>query len=161
MRRYSYNRIPDFTSEGTAGLDIAVLCGDLDTVAHSLRGGDEVDGRGRNDDLYDHAFYRAVKRSEHVAAVLEVYLCSPTLGSREAEFRPFTRLALAASETGLSLKLPPTKNWRAIAIEWVWNGWDTVRVLVRYREEMKERVNRERPAARGRRLMPISIGAVL
>lgn len=49
---YVFRYIPDLTGEGTTELDVAILRGDLDTVAHKLRDRDEVDGRRGNDNLY-------------------------------------------------------------------------------------------------------------
>ena len=43
--------IPDFTSESTVELDVAVLSSNLDIVAHKLRSRDEVDRGGSNDNL--------------------------------------------------------------------------------------------------------------
>ena len=47
----SWPDTPDLSSEGTAELHVAVLCGNLYTVAHKLRSRDQIDGRRSDDNL--------------------------------------------------------------------------------------------------------------
>lgn len=42
---------PDLACEGTRGLGVAVLCRDFDVLAQKIEDGDQVDGRGCDDNL--------------------------------------------------------------------------------------------------------------
>jgi hypothetical protein len=44
---------PDLASEGTGGLRVAGLSRDLDVFAQKIQDGDQIQGRGCNDDLCD------------------------------------------------------------------------------------------------------------
>ena len=116
--------VPDFAGECPAELHVAVLCGDLNAIAHKLRGRDEVDGGGSNDHLYIvHTRTKATAPLDSASSVItETFINSPTLGSKEAPFKALTKPFLASRETGFILKLPPTKNLRDMAAGIVWYG---------------------------------------
>ena len=110
--------MPNFTGESTTELDIAVLRSNLNTVAHKLRGRDEVDGGRGNDHLYNpRACTKAKVPLESPSSVARVHKSSPTLGSKEATFKALTKPFLASRETGFILKFPPTKNLRTMAAD--------------------------------------------
>jgi hypothetical protein len=102
--------IRDLAGEGARGLRVASLRSDLDLLPKDLLQRQQVKSGGR-----DH----------HLCNIPSVFDCakrdgdmhSPTDESISASLRILTIARLASTEVGFILKLPPTKNLRAIVME--------------------------------------------
>jgi hypothetical protein len=99
---------PDLSSECTGFLEVAVLSCDFDVFAHNLLDLDQVDGRWGDNDL---CFIDGTSQFQLYDVCLPR---APVLGSNSALFKPPIRDFLASRVVGLSVKFPPTKNWRVI-----------------------------------------------
>ena len=103
---------PDFASEGTRSLSVAVLSRDLDVFAQKVDDGDQIQGRGCDDDLCN-GIVRSSGREGGVRGTFR----SPVLGSRVASLRVLISARFASRDAGFILKLPPTKNWRVMVVD--------------------------------------------